>query len=214
MVEYTQKDSYRFEDLVEIMAILRGEGGCPWDREQDHKSIRQNLLEEAYEAAEAIDLDNADMLREELGDVLLQVVFHAQMEREKGSFTIDDVADGICKKLILRHPHIFGDVQVANSAEVLANWDEIKKKEKAQKTVTDTLTGVARSLPALMRAEKVIKKAKKGGYSTEFSDPDNEIGEKLFALVREAREKGVDPERALERATDAFIERVKEQENA
>ena len=214
MVEYTQKDSYRFEDLVEIMAILRGEGGCPWDREQDHKSIRQNLLEEAYEAAEAIDLDNADMLREELGDVLLQVVFHAQMEREKGSFTIDDVADGICKKLILRHPHIFGDVQVANSAEVLANWDEIKKKEKAQKTVTDTLTGVARSLPALMRAEKVIKKAKKGGYSTEFSDPDNEIGEKLFAVVREAREKGVDPERALELATDAFIERVKEQENA
>ena len=214
MVEYTQKDSYRFEDLVEIMAILRGEGGCPWDREQDHKSIRQNLLEEAYEAAEAIDLDNADMLREELGDVLLQVVFHAQMEREKGSFTIDDVADGICKKLILRHPHIFGDVQVANSAEVLANWDEIKKKEKAQKTVTDTLTGIARSLPALMRAEKVIKKAKKGGYSTEFSDPDNEIGEKLFALVREAREKGVDPERALELATDAFIERVKEQENA
>ena len=214
MVEYTQKDSYRFEDLVEIMAILRGEGGCPWDREQDHKSIRQNLLEEAYEAAEAIDLDNADMLREELGDVLLQVVFHAQMEREKGSFTIDDVADGICKKLILRHPHIFGDVQVANSAEVLANWDEIKKKEKAQKTVTDTLTGVARSLPALMRAEKVIKKAKKGGYSTEFSDPDNEIGEKLFALVREAREKGVDPERALELATDAFIERIKEQENA
>ena len=214
MVEYTQKDSYRFEDLVEIMAILRGEGGCPWDREQDHKSIRQNLLEEAYEAAEAIDLDNADMLREELGDVLLQVVFHAQMEREKGSFTIDDVADGICKKLILRHPHIFGDVQVANSAEVLANWDEIKKKEKAQKTVTDTLTGIARSLPALMRAEKVIKKAKKGGYSTEFSDPDNEIGEKLFALVREAREKGVDPERALELATDAFIERIKEQENA
>ena len=214
MVEYTQKDSYRFEDLVEIMAILRGEGGCPWDREQDHKSIRQNLLEEAYEAAEAIDLDNADMLREELGDVLLQVVFHAQMEREKGSFTIDDVADGICKKLILRHPHIFGDVQVANSAEVLANWDEIKKKEKAQKTVTDTLTGIARSLPALMRAEKVIKKEKKGGYSTEFSDPDNEIGEKLFALVREAREKGVDPERALELATDAFIERVKEQENA
>ncbi len=214
MVEYTQKDSYRFEDLVEIMAILRGEGGCPWDREQDHRSIRQNLLEEAYEAAEAIDLDNADMLREELGDVLLQVVFHAQMEREKGSFTIDDVADGICKKLILRHPHIFGDVQVANSAEVLANWDEIKKKEKAQKTVTDTLTGIARSLPALMRAEKIIKKAKKGGYSTEFSDPDNEIGEKLFALVREAREKGVDPERALELATDAFIERVKEQENA
>ena len=212
MIQYTQKDYYRFEDLVEIMAILRGEGGCPWDREQDHKSIRQNLLEEAYEAAEAIDLDDPKMLCEELGDVMLQVVFHAQMEREKGSFTIDDVADGICKKLILRHTHIFGDVQVANSAEVLANWDEIKKKEKGQKTLTDTLHAVARSLPALMRAEKVIKKAKKGGYSTEFSDPDNEIGEKLFALVREAREKGVDPERALERATDAFIEGIEEKE--
>ena len=214
MIEYTQKDSYRFEDLVEIMAILRGEGGCPWDREQDHKSIRQNLLEEAYETAEAIDLDNPAMLCEELGDVLLQVVFHARMEAEKGGFTIDDVADGVCKKLILRHPHIFGDVKVANSAEVLANWDEIKKKEKAQKTATDTLTAVARSLPALMRAEKVQKKAKKAGYAVEYADPDNEIGEKLFALVKEAREKGVDPELALERATDAFIDGVRKQENA
>ena len=214
MIEYTQKDSYRFEDLVEIMAILRGEGGCPWDREQDHKSIRQNLLEEAYETAEAIDMDDPAMLCEELGDVLLQVVFHARMEAEKGGFTIDDVADGVCKKLILRHPHIFGDVKVANSAEVLANWDEIKKKEKAQKTATDTLTAVARSLPALMRAEKVQKKAKKAGYAVEYADPDNEIGEKLFALVREAREKGVDPERALERATDAFIDSVRKQENA
>ncbi len=214
MIEYTQKDSYRFEDLVDIMAILRGEGGCPWDREQDHKSIRQNLLEEAYETAEAIDMDDPAMLCEELGDVLLQVVFHARMEAEKGGFTIDDVADGICKKLILRHPHIFGDVKVANSAEVLANWDEIKKKEKSQKTATDTLTAVARSLPALMRAEKVQKKAKKAGYAVEYADPDNEIGEKLFALVKEAREKGVDPERALERATDAFIDSVRKQENA
>ena len=214
MIEYTQKDSYRFEDLVEIMAILRGEGGCPWDREQDHRSIRQNLLEEAYEAAEAIDMEDPKMLCEELGDVLLQVVFHARMEAEKGGFTIDDVADGICKKLILRHPHIFGDVKVADSAEVLRNWDEIKKKEKAQKTATDTLTAVARSLPALMRAEKVQKKAKKAGYAVEYADPDNEIGEKLFALVKEAREKGVDPERALELATDAFIDSVRKQENA
>ena len=214
MIQYTQKDYYRFEDLVEIMAILRGEGGCPWDREQDHKSIRQNLLEEAYEAAEAIDMEDPKMLCEELGDVLLQVVFHARMEAEKGSFTIDDVADGICKKLILRHPHIFGDVKVADSAEVLRNWDEIKKKEKAQKTATDTLTAVARSLPALMRAEKVQKKAQKAGYAVAYADPDNEIGEKLFAVVREAREKGVDPERALERATDAFIDSVRKQENA
>ena len=215
MVEgFVFKENYTVDDLREIMTILRRPDGCPWDREQTHESIRRDLIEETYEVIEAINKGSKDMLLEELGDLLMQVVFHAEIEREKGAFDFDDVADGICKKLILRHPHIFGDVQVANSAEVLANWDEIKKKEKAQKTVTDTLTGVARSLPALMRAEKVIKKAKKGGYSTEFSDPDNEIGEKLFAVVREAREKGVDPERALERATDAFIERVKEQENA
>ncbi len=208
MVNYKQKEHYRVEDLAEIMAILRGEGGCPWDREQTHESIRQNMLEEAYEAAEAIDLGNADMLKEELGDVLLQVVFHAQMEREKGGFTLDDVADGICKKLILRHPHIFGNVQVANSAEVLANWEAIKKREKAQKTTTDTLTSVARSLPALIRAEKVQKKAAKAGFSVEYTDAENKIGEKLFELVREAREIGIDPERALEIAIDEYIKNI------
>ncbi|MEA4824943.1 MAG: MazG family protein [Clostridiaceae bacterium] len=208
MVNYKQKENYRVEDLVGIMAILRGEGGCPWDREQTHESIRQNMLEEAYEAAEAIDLGNTDMLKEELGDVLLQVVFHAQMEREAGSFTLNDVADGICKKLILRHPHIFGDVQVANSAEVLVTWDAIKKQEKSQKTTTDTLTAVARSLPALIRAEKVQKKAGKAGFPVEYTDAENKIGEKLFALVREAREIGVDPERALEIAIDAYIKNI------
>mgnify|MGYP004678619645 CR=1 FL=1 len=212
MIDYKLKERYGVDDLAEIMRILRGEGGCPWDREQTHESIRQNMLEEAYEAAEAIDLGRMDMLCEELGDVLLQVVFHARMEEEKGGFDLGDVATGVCRKLILRHPHIFGDVQVADSAEVLANWDEIKKKEKAQRTVTDTLTAVARSLPALMRAEKVQKKAGKAGYAVEYHDPDNEIGEKLFALVHEARAQGVDPERALERATDAFIENVKKQE--
>lgn len=148
MINYKRKEHYRVEDLVEIMSILRGEGGCPWDREQTHESIRQNMLEEAYEAAEAIDLKNPEMLCEELGDVLLQVVFHARMEQEKGGFTFDDVADGVCKKLILRHPHIFGDVQVRDSDEVLKNWDAIKKVEKSQKTTTDTLRAVARSLPA------------------------------------------------------------------
>ena len=214
MVDYKKKDHYVFSDLVEIMTILRGEGGCPWDREQDHKSIRQNMLEEAYETVEAIDCESPEMLCEELGDVLLQVVFHARMEEEKGSFNIDDVADGICKKLILRHPHIFGDVQVADSAEVLKNWDAIKKVEKNQKTATDTLNAVARSLPALMRAEKVLKKAERAGYSTEFSDAENEIGTELLKLVQKARESGIDAELALERATDTFIEGVKEQENA
>ncbi|MDY5014632.1 MAG: MazG family protein [Eubacteriales bacterium] len=206
MINYKRKEHYRVEDLVEIMSILRGEGGCPWDREQTHESIRQNMLEEAYEAAEAIDLNNPEMLCEELGDVLLQVVFHARMEQEKGGFTFDDVADGVCKKLILRHPHIFGDVQVRDSDEVLKNWDAIKKVEKSQKTTTDTLRAVARSLPALIRAEKVQKKAEKAGFPVEYSDAENKIGEKLFEIVREARAAGVDPERALECATDAFIE--------
>ena len=206
MINYKRKEHYRVEDLVEIMSILRGEGGGPWDREQTHESIRQNTLEEAYEAAEAIDLKNPEMLCEELGDVLLQVVFHARMEQEKGGFTFDDVADGVCKKLILRHPHIFGDVQVRDSDEVLKNWDAIKKVEKSQKTTTDTLRAVARSLPALIRAEKVQKKAEKAGFPVEYSDAENKIGEKLFEIVREARAAGVDPERALERATDAFIE--------
>lgn len=212
MVQYQLKEHYKFDDLVEIMARLRGEDGCPWDREQTHESIRQNMLEEAYEVCEAIDTGDRAALCEELGDVLLQVVFHACIEQEAGGFSIDDVADGICKKLILRHPHIFGDVQVNDSAEVLVNWDNIKKAEKNQKTTTDTLTGVARSLPGLMRAEKLIKKAKKAGFPTEYTDEENVIGTKLFEIVREAQELGVDPERALELANDAFIEQIKSKE--
>ena len=115
MVNFVYKRRYGYEDLLSIMHILRSDGGCPWDREQDHHTIRQNMLEEAYEAAEAIDCGDAGMLCEELGDVLLQVVFHAQMEKEAGGFTMDDVADGICKKLIVRHPHIFGDTKVSGT---------------------------------------------------------------------------------------------------
>ena len=117
MINFTSKASYRFDDLVEIVRLLRSPGGCPWDREQTHASIRRNFIEETYEACEAIDLDDKRLLCEELGDVMLQVVFHAEMEAEKGGFTIDDVADGICKKLILRHPHIFGEVRVHDSQE-------------------------------------------------------------------------------------------------
>ena len=127
MVDFQYKNSYGVRDLVEIVRILRQPGGCPWDREQDHHSIRRNLLEEAYEAAEAIDEDDPEHLREELGDVLLQVVFHARMEQEAGRFDLDAVADGICKKLIYRHPHVFGDVAVTGSGEVLQNWEELKR---------------------------------------------------------------------------------------
>ena len=130
MVDFEIKDCYKFEDLLRIMEILRAPDGCMWDREQDHHSIRRNFIEETYEVCEAIDDEDTEHMKEELGDVLLQVVFHTQMEKEKGTFDIDDVADGICKKLIFRHPHIFGNVEVASSEEVLRNWDDLKRKEK------------------------------------------------------------------------------------
>ena len=130
MVDFEIKDCYKFDDLLRIMEILRAPDGCMWDREQDHHSIRRNFIEETYEVCEAIDDEDTEHMKEELGDVLLQVVFHTQMEKEKGTFDIDDVADGICKKLIFRHPHIFGNVEVASSEEVLRNWDDLKRKEK------------------------------------------------------------------------------------
>ena len=124
------KDNYKFEDLVDIVSILRSENGCDWDKEQTHKSIRKGFIEEVYEAVEAIDTENPELLCEELGDVLLQVVFHARISAEDKEFDIDDVCDGICKKLIYRHPHVFGDVKVKNSAEILENWDTLKKNGK------------------------------------------------------------------------------------
>ena len=128
ILNFTEKPNYDFNDLVEIVKILRAPGGCPWDRAQTHESIRQNFIEETYEAVEAIDNSDTELLKEELGDVLLQVALHAEMERESGGFDIHDVCDGICKKLIIRHPHVFGTAQVKDSEEVLLNWEEIKKK--------------------------------------------------------------------------------------
>ena len=209
MVDFTFKEKYTYEDLLEIMRILRCPEGCVWDREQDHKSIRRSFIEETYEAVEAIDNDDPVLLQEELGDVLLQVVFHAQIEAEAGRFTMDDVADGICKKMIYRHPHVFGSVEVKNSDEVLTNWDALKQKEKHQKSTTETLESVARSLPGLIRAEKVQHKAAKVGFDwDEISgaldkvreetaevaraidgdgDPSEELGDLLFAVVNVAR---------------------------
>lgn len=131
-IHYPKKESYNVEDLRRIVEHLRSEEGCPWDREQTHESIRQDLLEETYEAAEAIDLQDTELLKEELGDVLLQVVFHSRMEEEKGSFDFDAVCDGICRKLITRHPHVFADVNVENTDEVLTNWEKIKQESKGQ----------------------------------------------------------------------------------
>ena len=234
MIDFEKKSSYGVEDLREIVRILRAPGGCPWDREQDHHSIRRNLLEEAYEAAEAIDEGNPEHLQEELGDVLLQVVFHARMEEEQGGFDLDDVADGICKKLIYRHPHVFGDVTVSGSGEVLQNWEELKKREKHQTTAADGVDSVARSLPGLWRAEKIQKKAAKVGFDwpdvsgaldklseeleelkiavAEGTNVEEELGDLLFSAVNVSRFVKVDTEEALNGATDKFIGRFRKVE--
>ena len=163
MIAYPKKDCYTIDDLIEIVAILRSKDGCPWDKEQTHTSIRMDFIEEVYEAVEAIDLQDPVLLREELGDVLLQVIFHCQIEREQQAFSFDEVCNDICQKLIVRHPHVFDTVTVSGTGEVLKNWDAIKKETKGQKTFTDTLESVAKSLPALMRAQKVGKRAERAG---------------------------------------------------
>ena len=233
MVNWPMKDSYDCKDLEEIVRILRHPGGCPWDQEQTHQSIRRNFLEEVYEAAEAIDSGDMDGLKEELGDVLLQVCFHASIEEDAGNFTLDDVADGICKKLVYRHPHVFGDVTVGSTGEVLSNWEELKKKEKHQDTQADAVDAVARTLPALWRAEKMNKKAAKAGFywrdigsameklSDELGNlevaalegdvfpetagnPVEALGDLLFAAVWVAWHLKADPEEALHAACDRF----------
>lgn len=231
MVEYQQKDNYSISDLLDIVRLLRGEGGCPWDREQTHSSIRSDFIEETCEAVEAIDLGDTSLLREELGDVLLQVVFHCRIEEENNSFNFNDVCDEICKKLILRHPHVFGEVKADTTAEVLKNWDAIKMDEKGQETYTDTLNQVAKSLPSLMRAQKVGKRAMRAGMdfrcahdamacidsekaelekavsAGDQQNIDEEMGDLLFSCVNVARHLGVNAELALKASTDKFIKR-------
>ncbi|MBR4013377.1 MAG: MazG family protein, partial [Clostridia bacterium] len=148
--ELLARERYHFDDLVTVVEVLRSEVGCPWDREQNHKSIRKDFIEETYEVIEAIDTDNPELLREELGDVMLQVVFHARIEEEQESFNIDDVANDICVKLIHRHPHVFGEVIAETSEKVLSNWEKIKSEEKERRTVTDKLRSIPPMLPALM----------------------------------------------------------------
>ncbi len=161
MIPYEIKERYTLDDLVEIVSLLRCEDGCPWDKEQTHSSIRMDLIEETYEVIDAIDQDDPEMLREELGDLLLQVVFHTQIERESDRFTMEDVCTDICQKLITRHPHVFSTVQADTTEEVLKNWDAIKEKSKNQTTRTETLRAVPKTLPALMRAQKTFKRAAK-----------------------------------------------------
>ena len=226
-VDYTLKDRYNIEDLIEIMKILRAPGGCPWDAEQNHESIKKNFIEETYEVVEAINKNDTELLKEELGDVLLQVVFHTTMEEEKGVFTFDDVADGICKKLIIRHPHVFADVKVDSTDDVLTNWDAIKRQTKSQKSTTEAMASVPRELPALMRSEKLQSKAAKNGadvadaqkYVSDKARALNDgvtqesIGKLLFAAVALARKNGIDPEDALTSVADDFLDVFSEFEN-
>lgn len=228
-------EHYTVDDLGLLMEVLRGEGGCPWDREQTHKSIRNDFIEETYEVIEAIDIDNPALLREELGDVLLQVIFHTQIETEKGNFTLRDVSDEICRKLIHRHPHVFGDVSVSSSEQVVTNWDAIKNSEKKRETVTERLLAVPPALPALMRAAKVGKRAscfdfpdiksvteklyEEAGEVSEAIETgdaekiDEEIGDLLLTVTSLSRKVKVDPEGALNRATNKFIKRFELVEN-
>ena len=159
------KEKYNIDDLLEIMALLRSENGCPWDKVQTHESIRTDLIEEAYEVCEGIDNNSPEMLREELGDLLLQIVFHSQIERESGNFTFEDVCNDICQKLVYRHPHVFGEVKVNGSDDVLRNWDQLKKESKHQETYTDTLESVPKNFPALLRAEKICKRTSRAGLA-------------------------------------------------
>ncbi len=228
-VDYPIKDKYNIEDLLEIMRILRAPGGCPWDAEQNHETIKKNLIEETYEVIEAVNKEDTELLKEELGDVLLQVVFHAAMEEEKGVFSFSDVADGICKKLIERHPHVFGNVTVSGTDDVLTNWDAIKRNSKKQKTTTQAMDSVPRELPALMRASKLQSKAAKAGAELEGNVSDyiaekassvscgiteKTVGELLFAVCAAARQNDIDPEEALTKVSDEFLSSFGEYEKS
>ena len=235
MINFVRKPQYGYENLLEIIRLLRSEDGCPWDKAQTHQSIRRGLLEEAYEAAEAIDNDDPVLLKEELGDVLMQVVFHADIESDAGRFTIDDVCDGVVKKLLFRHPHVFGSQCQDSPESVLVSWDKLKRQEKGQKTVADSMDSVARSLPGLWRAEKLQSKAASAGFEwpdvqgaldkleeevaelrravEEGGDVPEELGDVLFAAVKVGRFCACDPEDAVNGTCEKFIRRFRAVEN-
>lgn len=226
--------AHPLDPLVDVMARLRSENGCPWDRKQTHTSLKRYLIEESYEVIDAIDEQDADALCEELGDVLLQIVFHAQLAQEAGSFTIDDIVETVTAKMVRRHPHVFGDVEANDVSTVLRNWDAIKKEEKSAQGKPEPeslLSGVPRHLPALMHAEEVQKKAARVGFewadvtgavekvaeearelqdAVNDSDPAGqsaELGDLLFAIVNVARYLHVEPEEALRATTAKFMRR-------
>lgn len=230
-VDFEIKDHYTMEDLIRLITVLRSPGGCPWDRKQTHESIKKNFIEETYEAIEAINKKDTQGLREELGDVLLQIMLHCEMEREKGSFDFNDVVNELCQKLVERHPHVFGGRSAANSAEALDRWDEVKQKTKGIKKQSESMLKVPREFPALMRAQKVQQKAAKAGFDWSNAEGafqklqeeinelknalsegvkdhiDEEFGDVLFSCVNVSRFIGADSEESLTAATDKFISR-------
>ena len=237
MVDFQCKRRYDWEDFLRIMRLLRSPGGCPWDAEQTHQSIRRNFLEETYEALDALDRDDPVDMCEELGDVLMQVVCHATIEEERGRFTMADVVDGVAQKMVYRHPHVFGTVHVDNSDQVLVNWEKLKRTEKGQASTADAIEAVPHTLPALWRAEKVQKKAAKAGF--DWDDPlraldkleeevrelraamesgkapedphglREELGDVLFMAAKIGQMTGTDPEDALHRSCDKFDSRFR-----
>lgn len=209
MKPFQRKETYGVEDLVEIIRILRDpENGCPWDKVQTHQSIRKNLLEEAYEAAEALDVGDPEMMREEFGDLLMQVVFHCQMEQEAGHFDFQGACDRVCKKLIFRHPHIFPDPSGHTTHK---DWETLKREEKGRSTLEDELDSVPVTLPALMKAQKTLSRAARYGVELQplslelGQDPARQVGELLLKATALAQQAGVDAEEALTRAVQNFV---------
>lgn len=232
-MDFEFKERYTIDDLLKIMEILRSENGCPWDKVQTHESIRTDLIEEAYEVCEGIDADSPEMLREELGDLLMQVVFHSRIETERGNFDFGDVCSDICRKLVYRHPHVFGTVKADTEDEVLKNWDELKKKSKNQQTAAETLESVPKTFPALLRGEKVCKRASRAGLPIDdaescvsrikngldmlkITDIDENIahnqqilGDILLSFCNLDRILKADGEKALTYSTNGFIMRFR-----
>lgn len=233
VLDFLCKESYDLRDFVALVSYLRSPNGCPWDQVQMHESIRRNFLEETYEACEAIDAGDLVHMREELGDVLMQVLFHTDIEREAGHFDIDDVADAACKKLVYRHPHVF-----RRDEPDASDWDTMKQRERAQTTTAEAMDSVARSLPALWRCDKIQAKAAKTGFewpdvhaaldkvdeetrelraavtSGDTEAIGDELGDLLFAAVKVARFAGIDPEQAAHAACEKFIRRFSAMETA
>lgn len=232
-IDFELKDKYNINDLISVITALRAPDGCPWDRAQTHSSIKKNFIEETYEVIEAINKDSISGLREELGDVLLQILLHTEMEREKGNFDFDDVCNELCHKLVDRHPHVFGDVKADNEKEALSSWDNAKAKSKGVKKQSEAMAAVAMELPALMRAQKVQSRAAKSGFDWDningafdkvqeeinelktavdqgnSAEIEEELGDLLFSCVNVSRFVDTDSEEALTASTNKFISRFK-----